>query len=562
MSRRQIVHNRSSATLEVSFPYRSDLVDMMRSMRGRFSWERKVWVFPAHVEAALVQALHPLGFEGPEEGVSPSAASPDRGGAAEEAPFRWGVAALWQSVERALRVALPGKLYVVGELEEVRPGRGEHRYARLVERDSEGAVVASIRIVLFARAARRVDERLASLGAAWEQGRVLCLVGSLAPYAARGEVQLVVEDVDEDFLLGEALRRKEQVLQALQEMGLATRNLARPWPDLPLRVALVTAPESDACHDFLETLRRSSYPFVVSLFAVRVQGKHCAADVCAALDRIAAHAGHFDVCVLTRGGGGKLDLAAWDDLDIALRVANHPAKVLVAIGHELDRGVLDEIAHREKTPTAAASSLVALVDRAAQRLHDVHARLLQATSRGLREARSEALGHRQRLERACVRFQARSARTGPRAIEGRVRRAVGQALARASRRRARALQSLLVQSRRLLRLAAWERWRQGKRRIRRLVTQEHARASHLHAERARGLTQRIRGLMRRHEEGVEALERALRLADPARWLQLGYVRVQGASGAVLTRREQARTQDRLTLHFADGALAVRVDKEE
>lgn len=62
---------------------------------------------------------------------------------------------------------------------------------------------------------------------------------------------------------------------------------------------------------------------------------------------------------ILRGGGATTDLNGFDDYELARDVAVFPLPVVVGIGHERDRTVLDEIAHtRLKTPTAVAAFFV------------------------------------------------------------------------------------------------------------------------------------------------------------------------------------------------------------
>ena len=59
------------------------------------------------------------------------------------------------------------------------------------------------------------------------------------------------------------------------------------------------------------------------------------------------------------GGGARLDLAAFDGLELSQQVAQLPLPVLTGIGHDVDETVLDLVAHTAlKTPTAVADFLL------------------------------------------------------------------------------------------------------------------------------------------------------------------------------------------------------------
>ena len=60
-----------------------------------------------------------------------------------------------------------------------------------------------------------------------------------------------------------------------------------------------------------------------------------------------------------RGGGAKLDLACYDDYDLAAAIARCPVPVFTAVGHDQDYHVCDMVAyHYLKTPTALADELI------------------------------------------------------------------------------------------------------------------------------------------------------------------------------------------------------------
>ena len=86
-----------------------------------------------------------------------------------------------------------------------------------------------------------------------------------------------------------------------------------------------------------------------------MQGAGCPASVIDALDRIMEDGGVFDAVLVLRGGGAKLDLACFDDYELAAVIAQYPLPVLTAIGHDQDHHVADMVAHTfVKTPTALA----------------------------------------------------------------------------------------------------------------------------------------------------------------------------------------------------------------
>jgi exodeoxyribonuclease VII large subunit len=99
------------------------------------------------------------------------------------------------------------------------------------------------------------------------------------------------------------------------------------------------------------------YRFHVHTFQSAVQGDDAPRQLVAALAAIDPR--RFDAVVVIRGGGSKLDLDAFNDLELCRAVARMPIPVLTGIGHDVDVSVMDLVARSpHKTPTAVADHLV------------------------------------------------------------------------------------------------------------------------------------------------------------------------------------------------------------
>jgi exodeoxyribonuclease VII large subunit len=109
-----------------------------------------------------------------------------------------------------------------------------------------------------------------------------------------------------------------------------------------------------------------------------MQGERVEETVMAALDAIYERVEEFDVVVIIRGGGATSDLSGFDTYMLAASCAQFPLPIITGIGHERDDTVIDKVAHtRVKTPTAAAEFLIAKMDRCADALDEMSARLMQ-----------------------------------------------------------------------------------------------------------------------------------------------------------------------------------------
>ena len=99
--------------------------------------------------------------------------------------------------------------------------------------------------------------------------------------------------------------------------------------------------------------------FKVTLFNASMQGVHLEATVCEQIRLINEQATDYDVIVIVRGGGAKLDLVGFDQYQVCKEIAHSSLPVLVGIGHEIDHVLAEKVSNSfSKTPTAAAEFLI------------------------------------------------------------------------------------------------------------------------------------------------------------------------------------------------------------
>jgi len=178
-------------------------------------------------------------------------------------------------------------------------------------------------------------------------------------YSALYGMALHVEDVDLAYSLGELERRKKATIDTLRQEGLFDLNRALPEPPVIQRLALITSVGSAAYADFMQHLKANEYGYVfhITEFPSAVQGEGAPAELRAAMAKI-DHS-MFDAVILIRGGGSKLDLEAFNDLELCRAIARLPIPVMTGIGHDVDVSVVDMIANSpHKTPTAIADHLI------------------------------------------------------------------------------------------------------------------------------------------------------------------------------------------------------------
>jgi exodeoxyribonuclease VII large subunit len=303
----------------------------------------------------------------------------DGEGADDDAEATFTVGELNRVIAGSVVDAFPRPVWVRGEIQQFTRSRNGHIYFELVEKDPErDRVRAVVRVVLFRDDRAAVNRMLRDTpGIKVGDGVEVRIRGRLDYYATTGRLQLVMSGIDPVFTVGQLAADRERVLRALAAEGVLGRNAGLELSPVPLRVGLVASGGSAAYHDFVHGLENSGHAFRIAHVDIRVQGDGSSRRIAGALRRLAAHDGlGLDVIVLVRGGGARSDLAPFDADVVARAITEMPVPVVTGIGHEVDRTVADEVAHIAcKTPTEAATFLIAEVDDSCARLDHVAQRI-------------------------------------------------------------------------------------------------------------------------------------------------------------------------------------------
>lgn len=261
---------------------------------------------------------------------------------AAQAPLRpvWRVSGLLSEISYRLDTGF-SSVWVEGEVSGLRNPSSGHVYFILKDETSQ------IRAVMFRASASRVPFAL-------EEGLKIICLARVNVYTGRGDLQLVVEAVEQTGV-GALGRAFEELKERLFREGLFDAERKRPLPMVPGRVFVLTSPTGAAIRDFVRTARARFPAAQMVLVPVRVQGEGAAGEMILALDAVRSLAGPDDVVVITRGGGSLEDLREYNDEALARAIHAFPYPVVSAVGHEIDFTIADFVAdHRASTPTAAA----------------------------------------------------------------------------------------------------------------------------------------------------------------------------------------------------------------
>lgn len=289
--------------------------------------------------------------------------------------------------------AAPGtrQVWVVAETSDVRSSGG-HCYLELIEKNPDtGEVLARVRATVWRSVYGRLAEEFrAATGAAFASG-IKVMVRVTAAFHPVYGMSVNIDAINPEYTLGDLLRRRREMIARLTAEGIIDLNRRLAWPQVPQRVAVISAPGAAGFGDFIHQLFTNPrcLRFEASLFPAVMQGQSAAPSVIAALDRIASRMDDFDCVVIIRGGGATGDLVSFDDYALAAHIAQFPLPVIIGIGHERDITLLDYVANmRVKTPTAAAEWLIARGAEALDHVAAVGAEILRLATERIHRART------------------------------------------------------------------------------------------------------------------------------------------------------------------------------
>ena len=262
-------------------------------------------------------------------------------------------------LNHVLKASFDEGVWVEGEIQGLRKPN-PHAYFTLIE--NIDGVKAQLNINLFAGPLRNVQAKLRQQGIELKDGLKVRLFGRVEYYGPFGKLNLIATDVDTQFSAGDVAAKREELLRQLMEKGVDKINKRIPVPLVPLRLGIISSSQAAGWADAQQHLTESGIGFAITFCDVRVQGDAAVSQIVAALNSLSRR-DDIDLVMLMRGGGSKGDLAAFDDEQIAMAISKCSHPVFTGIGHEIDTSIADIVAHTaNKTPTACAQSVIAIVE--------------------------------------------------------------------------------------------------------------------------------------------------------------------------------------------------------
>lgn len=267
-------------------------------------------------------------------------------------------------LKEGVECLFPNRLWLRAEVSSIKARPGGHCWLELSQSDDRG-LVAKASAVVWSSKYRFLAPYFESVtGSPLQEGMVI-LVEIQVSYSQLYGLSLIVNDIDPEYTLGLKELERQKTIARLQSEGLIGLQKELELPLLPYKLAVVSAEDAAGFRDFVKHLEENPYGFKmeVTLFPALMQGAECPESIVSALDSILESEESYDLVLIMRGGGSKLDLACYDDYGLSAVIAQFPLPVFTAIGHDQDYHVCDMVAHSYlKTPTALADELISIYE--------------------------------------------------------------------------------------------------------------------------------------------------------------------------------------------------------
>ncbi len=295
-------------------------------------------------------------------------------------------------VKELLAGSFGAPIWIVAEVSELNVNYSGHCYLELIEKqESSDKILAKSRATIWARSFRIIKPYFETTTHETLKAGLKILIKVTVEFHEFYGFSLNVLDIDPSYTVGDLALKRTLIIEKLTNEGVFEMNKAFEIPIVPQRIAVITSETAAGYGDFKDQLLENAqgFSYNITLFPAIMQGNNASKSIVDAFNLVFDQVDEFDVVVLIRGGGSKVDLSCFDDYDLAYFITQFPLPVITGIGHERDESVADLVANLSlKTPTAVAEFLIDAVSAFEIRLHEAYSTVVSLVSDSLLEKSS------------------------------------------------------------------------------------------------------------------------------------------------------------------------------
>lgn len=437
-------------------------------------------------------------------------------------------------VKAALQGSFSKGVWVTAEILSI--SGGGHRYLELVEYDEARREVAKARGVIWKTSAGMLDTFNKATGIPL-QANMKVLVRVSPRFHESFGFSLIIEEIDPAFTLGLMEMRIKAIRTFLKEKGISEANKQLKTPQDFFRLAVISPADAAGLGDFrteadhIAALGLCTFDYYHASFQGETAGDQI---VDAMANVVAAHKIEaYDAAVVIRGGGDKAGLYQLNHKRLCHAVCRFPLPIIIGIGHERDKLLLDELVNlRLATPSLVISHIKQKMIENANAAHGAFESLDRAAQKILSEADEQSNRLLENLLSASERA-VENADSSHRILLEQILTKSEQKAIEAQQIAQRSFEKVIDLSDRLNEKAA----------------QSSAR-----------LAEHMLSLADRHLDQAESdsknLMTQIMAANPMAILAQGYGYVRNSSGKYLTRSTQAQAGEKIFVNLQDGAFSA------
>ncbi len=292
-------------------------------------------------------------------------------------------------VKKQLNSSFATPIWIVAEISELNINYSGHCYLELIEKEEDNdKMLAKSRATIWARSFRIIKPYFETTARETLKAGLKILIKVTVEFHEFYGFSLNVQDIDPSYTVGDLALKRTLIIEKLQSEGVFDMNRAFEIPTVPQRIAVITSETAAGYGDFKDQLLNNphGYNYKIELFPAVMQGHNAPASIVDAFNLVFDKVDEYDVVVLIRGGGSKVDLSCFDDYDLAYFITQIPLPVITGIGHERDESVADMVANLSlKTPTAVANFLIDTIEAFDTRLYEAYNTVVSLTQSALSE---------------------------------------------------------------------------------------------------------------------------------------------------------------------------------
>jgi len=265
-------------------------------------------------------------------------------------------------IKRVLSLNFQDKIWVKAEIASCKVVRGI-AYLDLIEKEEgqSDKVIAQQSAVIWQSTLQKLNGKLSEpITGFLENGREILVLVQI-DFNVRYGLKLVIDDIDPAYTLGKLFQQRKELEKLIFTEKLHEPNKLIPLAPVIQKIAILSNEQAAGYQDFVHQLTENAmnYAFSLTLYPISLQGTLVEETVLIQLAEILKANNAFDVVLILRGGGSKLDLSGFDSIKICRAISSFPIKIITGIGHEVDETLSDIVAGISlKTPTAVAEYLL------------------------------------------------------------------------------------------------------------------------------------------------------------------------------------------------------------